>query len=87
MNRNATNYPQSAPLSDADLKDINKVKSKFKDMQESNPSINMEINLNAGQSLPHAPEKHFKNFSYEPLDQVPFKNQGIKSKLETDFSP
>ena len=87
MNKNGTNYPQSAPMSDFDMKDINKVKPKFTEIQGSNASINMEINLNTGESLPHATEKQFKNFSYEPLDEVPFKNQGIKSKLETDFSP
>lgn len=72
-------------MSDADIIDVNKAKGKLIDMQASNPSINMEINLNnTGQSIPNVPEKHFKNFNYEPLDEVPFKNQGIKSKLENE---
>ena len=41
--RSGNNYPQSAPISDADLKDVNKMKNKLIDVNASNPSINMEI--------------------------------------------
>jgi hypothetical protein len=62
-----------------------KLKQKLRVLdQGSAPSINLEYNLSNGPQMIQMQAANTKTYNFEPLDDIPFKNQGIKSKLETE---